>query len=90
MDVFILPSRFEGFGIVLIEAQLAGLPCVVSDQVPSQVYQSKAITSLSLNEDKKVWADALLDPKGNIKEFGDIEDYDMRKEIRNLEALYLD
>ena len=33
-DVFILPSLYEGFGIVNIEAQVSGLPCLVSDAVP--------------------------------------------------------
>jgi len=89
MDVFILPSRFEGLGIVLIEAQAAGLPCVVSDNIPQEACQSKNITRLSLEDDKKVWVDALLDPKGNIKTWGDLDDYDMKKEIKNLEALYL-
>ncbi|MDR2526210.1 MAG: glycosyltransferase [Oscillospiraceae bacterium] len=33
-DCFLLPSKWEGFGIVLVEAQAAGLPCIASDQVP--------------------------------------------------------
>ncbi len=89
MDVFILPSRFEGFGIVLVEAQASGLPCVVSDQVPKQVHLSRNITVLNLEDPVDDWVDALLDPRGNISEFGDLDDYDMRKEIRNLETLYL-
>lgn len=89
MDVFILPSRFEGFGIVLVEAQASGLPCVVSDQVPSEVYLSENITKLSLDEPISVWASSLMNPLGNIDSYGDIEDYDMKKEIRNLEKLYL-
>ncbi|MBQ6334416.1 MAG: glycosyltransferase [Erysipelotrichaceae bacterium] len=89
MDVFMLPSRFEGFGIVLVEAQAAGLPCVVSDNVPEQVYLSKNITKLSLEDDIDTWVDALMHPQGNIEKWGNIEDYDMKKEIRNLEDLYL-
>ena len=89
MNVFILPSRFEGLGIVLIEAQVSGLPCVVSDQVPEEAFQSPNITRLSLDADPQLWVEALLEPKGNIDTYGNLEDYDMHKEIRNLEKLYL-
>jgi len=37
MDVFILPSLFEGFGIVLLEAQSIGIPCVVSENIQKEV-----------------------------------------------------
>ena len=33
-DIFFMPSIFEGLGIVNIEAQAAGLPCLVSDAIP--------------------------------------------------------
>lgn len=36
MDLFCLPSNFEGLGIALIEAQASGLPCIVSDKVPRE------------------------------------------------------
>lgn len=36
MDVFVLPSFYEGLGIVVVEAQAAGIPCVVSDTLPEE------------------------------------------------------
>lgn len=89
MDVFIFPSRFEGLGIVLIEAQVAGLPCVVSEAIPFEAFQSKNITCLSLEDSKEKWVDNLLNPVGNIDSYGDINNYDMNHEIKNLKALYL-
>ena len=89
MDVFILPSRFEGLGIVLIEAQAAGLPCVVLNNIPREAFQSERITCLSLEDPKEKWVDALLNPKGNVNDYGDIRNYDMNREIKNLEKLYL-
>lgn len=55
-DVFLLPSLFEGFPITLVEAQTAGLPCVVSDVVTRDVDLSNLVKTLSLKEDKLLWA----------------------------------
>ena len=56
MDVFVFPSKHEGLGLVLIEAQASGLPCVVSDGVPKEVKAIDYVEFLSLNKDIQVWA----------------------------------
>ena len=57
-DMFLLPSRFEGLGIVLIEAQAAGLSCVMSDVVPSEVDCGLCLP-ISLEQSAKYWAEKI-------------------------------
>jgi len=58
-DVFLLPSLFEGFGIVLIEAQAAGVPCVVSRVIPEEAKIVKdSYVVLELDDRAPKWADA--------------------------------
>lgn len=61
-DVFVMPSRYEGLGIVLIEAQANGLPCVMSaDVIPAEADTGAGlVTRVSLEKSPAVWADACL------------------------------
>lgn len=55
-DVFIFPSKFEGFGIVTIEAQCSGTPCVISDTVPKTTDMGLGLASfLSLDASLDSW-----------------------------------
>jgi glycosyltransferase involved in cell wall biosynthesis len=61
MDAFLFPSLFEGLGIVLIEAQASGLPCVFSDMVPAEAtVVPRLCRRLALAEPPDAWARALL------------------------------
>jgi glycosyltransferase involved in cell wall biosynthesis len=61
MDAFVLPSLFEGLPLVAIEAQAAGLPCLVSDTVsPESGIVDDLFAQESLNASPRTWARRLL------------------------------
>lgn len=60
MDVFLLPSRYEGMPLVALEAQAAGLPCLFSDRVSREVAFSDGCQFLPLEESPQIWAEAVL------------------------------
>jgi glycosyltransferase involved in cell wall biosynthesis len=65
MDCFAFPSRYEGLGLVAVEAQAAGLPCIVSDRLPTEVtVDPKLVTVLSLNDPPERWATTMLQARG--------------------------
>lgn len=59
MDVFIFPSVFEGLGVALIEAQAAGLPCVVSDKIHDIAVLSDRVARMPLSS-PETWANACI------------------------------
>ena len=60
MDAYLMPSLFEGLGIVYIEAQCSGLPCLASkDTVPETAKVTELCDFASLNEDARYWAEKL-------------------------------
>ncbi|MDO5558721.1 MAG: glycosyltransferase [Oscillospiraceae bacterium] len=89
MDVFVFPSLYEGLGIVLIEAQAMGLRCIISDAVPDEAVRTRNVIKCSLEDSPVVWVDNIYSNSINSGSYGTLDDYDMRKEIKKLEQLYL-
>ena len=56
MDMLIFPSRYEGLPGTIVEAQAAGLPCVVSDTVTKDVAVTELVDYESLNRSPEEWA----------------------------------
>ncbi|MFJ8412538.1 glycosyltransferase family 1 protein [Bacillus paramycoides] len=95
-DVFLFPSLFEGFGIVTLEAQCSGTPCVVADTIPRNTDMGLGIMSfISLDEKLEVWSGeinkALLKEKperskiiNNISKLG----FDINSNIPDWLSLY--
>ena len=60
MDCFVMPSLFEGLPFVLVEAQAASLPCVISDTINSEAMLIPMCKSLSLSIGARFWAEQIL------------------------------
>lgn len=67
MDVFLFPSLYEGLGIAALEAQATGLPCIISDSVPSECRVTDLAESLDLNLPIDEWADVVLENKVRLE-----------------------
>lgn len=92
MDIFLLPSRFEGLGIAAVEAAASGLPCLVSDQVPKDVAFTENVRHIPL--DIPAWTAALekvsqlhIDRQDGA-EAVQAAGYDIRHQAKLLETLY--
>lgn len=64
MDQYVMPSRYEGFGLVYLEAQCCGLPCVGSKLVvPQEANVSGLMEFIDLIQPSEYWADRILSQK---------------------------
>lgn len=96
MDLFLFPSLHEGFGVCLLEAQAAGLRCLVSDTIPKEVVRvPDSVELLALSAGKDYWSariiQALDAPRPELVPALNTEvqgNFSMQRSLRELMGLY--
>ena len=94
-DAFVLPSLYEGLGLVGVEAQRSGLPCLLSDAITREVDVTGECRFLPI-DDATVWADAIcgLEARGDVERASvddlAFADYDIERRGAWLTEKYLD
>ena len=91
-DYMIFPSRFEGFGIVLIEAQAMGIPCFVSQAVQPEA-DAGLLIQLNLQVGPKHWADKIMayikqHPHAQTASVARLTQYDVKEICKQYAYIY--
>lgn len=91
-----MPSRFEGLPVVLLEAQISGLPCIVSDKVTREVDFGDIVWK-SIEDDPQAWADTMISMQRRTEEQRkqyrlqhekQIAHFDIRESVKLVENIY--
>ncbi|MED3662285.1 glycosyltransferase family 1 protein [Ureibacillus terrenus] len=93
IDIFVMPSLFEGLPVVLIEAQAAGLPCIISDNITDEIQLTQNVEFLNLNDESSFWAKKIIEKASNFQRtdtsmFLQNLGYDISLEVKKLESIY--
>lgn len=94
MDVFLMPSLYEGLGVALMEAQASGLKCLVSTGIPKEADVTGLVTFLPLKGGPQKWAEVIIEQREysrrgwteELKSAG----YDAETSAKELEQFYME
>ena len=93
MDIFVMPSLFEGLPVVGIEAQASGMPCLVSNRISKELLITSNIKMINLDKNKEEWAKEIMNTSitrnGNARQELIDAGYDIVSEAEKLQRWYL-
>lgn len=94
MDVFVFPSFNEGLPLTIVEAQSAGLPCLISDGVPIDCKLTDLVEQVPLVYGPREWAKMVLNVTDKVRRNTYLEicdsGFDIQSNVKKLTAFYLD
>ena len=92
MDCFVLTSHFEGLGLAFVEAQAAGLPCVISTGLPitadEQRFPMVDVAQLPLSGGAATWAEAVAQALARGRHDPPRMNFDVAETTRELVNFY--
>lgn len=96
MDVFLLPSLYEGMPVSCVEAQINGLPCIISDNITEEVILSSFCKQVSLDLPVNIWTSKIIElykqsdviNRNKRIEYIYNNSFDIEKEVKRLEEYY--
>lgn len=91
-DYFVFPSRYEGLPLTVIEAQISGLSCLISDVITPEVAIFNDVTFMSIKASPIMWAKTLIESFNlrRARTFNDIvsSGYEIKHEASELQQFY--
>lgn len=92
MDVFVFPSNYEGLPVTMVEAQAAGLPCIISDKVPIECKKTNLVQQLSLEDSTEKWVNEIINlaktERRNVYEEIKSSGFDIKENANKLMEFY--
>lgn len=93
MDFMIFPSKWEGLPVTLVEAQVANLPCFISDKITEEA-DLGLCTVISLEKNESQWAKIMnsyiKSSNYNYKVLDDrINSFNIKNVVKDIEKIYL-
>jgi len=94
-DYFVFPSTFEGLPGSVVEAQAAGLHCMISDRITQEVALTSLVSYRCIDEDAEMWAEEILENENKAYIREDMRDeieragFDVKTQAKLMEQFYL-